>query len=125
VHGVSDWRTLGTGAWGLGEKFTPRALRAKGYEGDNPYQREHDDLMASIRGSVPYRFEGDYGAASSMTAILGRMATYSGRVVTWEEATRSELRLAPSRYAWDADPPAVPLADASYAAAVPGVSHAW
>ena len=124
VHGTGGVFTLGTGAWGLGE-VTPRQLRAKGYRGDNPYQREHDDLMASIRGSGPHRFEADYGATSSMTAVLGRMATYSGQVVTWEEATRSELRLAPSRYAWDADPPAAPLADGSYTAAVPGVTKAW
>ena len=45
--------TLGDGAWGLGAA-TPRTLRSKEFQGVNPYQREHDDLMASIRGTGPY-----------------------------------------------------------------------
>ena len=49
--------------------------------------------MASIRGAGPYRFEGDYGATSGMTAVMGRMATYSGKLVTWDEAIHSELHL--------------------------------
>jgi len=50
------------------------------YRGDknNPYQTEHDDLIASIRSGSPLN-EGEYGALSSMTAILGRMCTYSSR----------------------------------------------
>ncbi len=59
-----------------------------------------------MRGSGPYRFEGDYAATSSMTAVLGRMATYSGQMVTWEEAVKSAVALAPDRYAFDAMPPA-------------------
>ena len=102
----------------------PRTLRAKGYRGDNPYQREHDDLAASILGTGPYVFDGDHGATSSMTAVMGRMATYSGQMVTWDEATRSELRLAPARYAFDADPPVLPDAHGSYTAADPGVGRA-
>ena len=43
----------------------------------NSYQQEHDDLLASILGTGPHRFEGDYAATSSMTAVMGRMATYS------------------------------------------------
>ena len=64
--------------------------------------------MASIRGAGgPYRFEGDYGATSSLTAVMGRMATYSEKLVTWHDAIRSELHLAPDRYALDVRPPAV------------------
>ena len=40
-----------------------------------------------------------------MTAVMGRMATYSGRVITWDDAVKSTLRLAPDRYAMDAVPP--------------------
>ena len=39
-----------------------------------------------------------------MTAILGRMATYSGQLVTWDEAVKSTLTYAPDRIAWDATP---------------------
>jgi len=124
VLGTKGSLTLGVGPWGMGAA-TPRTLRAKGYRGDNPYQREHDDLAASICGAGPYVFDGDHGATSSMTAVMGRMATYSGQIVTWEEATKSPLRLAPARYALDADPPTLPDASASYAAAIPGVSKAF
>jgi predicted dehydrogenase len=124
VHGTRGMMTIGSGAWGLGEA-TPRTLRSKEYRGDNPYQREQDDLAASIRGSGPHVFEGDYGAAASMTAVLGRMATYSGQMVTWEVATASTLRLAPECYALDAAPPTRPDAEGNYPVAVPGVSKAY
>jgi predicted dehydrogenase len=123
VHGTRGKMTIGRGPWGLGEA-NPRTLRSKDYRGDNPYQREQDDLVASILGRGPHVFEGDYGAASTMTAVLGRMATYSGQMVTWEDATASTVRLAPDRYALDAVPPAHPDADGAYPAAVPGVSKA-
>jgi predicted dehydrogenase len=123
-HGTKGVLTIGTGAWGLGT-LTPRDLRKREYRRENSYQREHDDLFASIRGDGPYRCEGDYGATSSMTAVMGRMATYSGKVVTWEEAVKSELRLGPERYALDADPPVLPDAQGSYDSAKPGITKAW
>jgi hypothetical protein len=116
--------TLGVGAWGTAAA-TPRTLRGKDFEGQNPYQIEHDDLMASIRGTGPYRFEGDYAAMSSMTAVMGRMATYSGKLVTWDEATHSELQLAPERYAFDASTPAMPDKNGAYKIAIPGITRAW
>ena len=124
VHGTKGSMTIGVGAWGMGA-VTPRSLRSKEYRGDNPYQQEHDDLIASVCGSGPHVFEGDYGATSSMTAVMGRMATYSGKLVTWDDATKSELRLAPARYAMDAAPPAMPDASGNYPVAMPGVTKAW
>lgn len=124
VHGTKGTLTLGVGAWGLGAA-TPRTLRAKGYRGDNPYQREHNDLVASIRGEGPYVFDGDHGATSSMTAVMGRMATYSGQLITWDQAVQSNLRLAPDRYDFDAQPPVLPDAQGAYPAAVPGIAKAW
>ena len=62
---------------------------------ENPYQREHDDLIASIRGTGPHRFDADYGATSSMTAVMGRMATYSGQLVTWDEADQVRVATRP------------------------------
>ncbi len=124
AHGTRGAMTLGVGPWGTGGA-TPRTLRGKAFQGQNPYQREHDDLMASILGTGPHRLEGEYAATSSMTAVMGRMATYSGQLVTWDEAVRSELRLAPDRYAMDARPPAVVDAAGVYPAAMPGVTRAW
>ena len=124
VHGSKGVLTLGTGAWGFGA-LTPRELRDKKRVAENPYQREHEDLMASIRGTGPHRLDAEYGATSSMTAVMGRMATYSGQLVTWDDAVKSDLRLGPARYAWDADPPTKADATGSYAAAVPGETRAW
>ena len=81
--------------------------------------------MASIRGDGPHRFEGDYGATSSLTAVMGRMATYSGKLVTWDDAIHSELRLAPQHYALDAAPPTLPDDQGNYPSALPGVTRAW
>lgn len=57
-----------------------------------------------------------------MTAIMGRMATYSGKVITWDEAFKSELALAPDRYDFDRTPPVLPGPDGIYACAVTGVT---
>ncbi len=73
-------------------------------ENRNPYVVEHDDLLDSIRAGKPYN-EAEYGALSTMTAIFGRMCTYSGKALSWEEALNSKLSLAPAQYAWDAAPP--------------------
>lgn len=72
----------------------------------NPYQVEHDDLQASIRAGNPLN-EGENGALSTMTAILGRMATYGGKEVKWEDALNSQIVLGPyDAVSWDMEPPA-------------------
>jgi myo-inositol 2-dehydrogenase / D-chiro-inositol 1-dehydrogenase len=68
-----------------------------------PYQVEHDDLFNAIRNNLPYN-EAVYGAHSTMTSLLGRMATYSGKHVTWDEAINSNLDLHPVVYDFKADP---------------------
>jgi hypothetical protein len=51
-----------------------------------------------------------------MTAILGRMATYSGKMITFDQALASTIDLTPQEFAWQASPP-VPTV------AVPGVTQ--
>ena len=63
------------------------------------YQVEHDELFASIRSANPIN-NGLYMARSTMLAILGRMATYTGKAVTWEEALNSSEDLTPPVYVW-------------------------
>ena len=88
------------------------------------HQVEMDDLMAAIQAGQPYN-EADWGASSTMTAILGRMAAYSGKVVAWDEAVNSQLDLAPKNLAWNAETPVKPGPDGLYACATPGVTKAW
>jgi hypothetical protein len=60
-----------------------------------------------------------------MTAILGRMATYSGKVVTWDDAINSKLALWPAELDWKAQPPTLPDASGLYAIPAPGVTHSF
>ncbi|MDQ3331252.1 MAG: Gfo/Idh/MocA family oxidoreductase [Planctomycetota bacterium] len=76
---------------------------------ENMYQVEHDELFASIRSGRPIN-NGDYMAYSTLLAIMGRMATYTGKQVTWEQALNSTETLAPDAYAWDASPPKIEIA---------------
>ena len=88
----------------------------------NPYQVEHDELFAAIRGNGEYINNGEYGAKSTMTAILGRMATYTGKSITWEEAMNSEHKLVPDEdlLTFDSIPPVVLDANGNYPIPVPG-----
>ena len=83
------------------------------------YQKEHDDLFASIRAGNPLN-EAEYGANSTFTAILGRMATYSGKEVSWDDALKNGLSLMPKEYSFDATPPVLPNAEGFYPRAIPG-----
>jgi predicted dehydrogenase len=85
----------------------------------DPYQVEHDKLFASIKSGGVIT-DAENGAKSTMTAILGRMATYSGKVITWEEAMKSDISLMPETYAWDANPPVMPDENGLYPVPVPG-----
>jgi len=89
-------------------------------EKPNPYQVEHDDLFAAIRSGTPYN-EAEYGAHSTMTSILGRMATYSGQVIKWDDAINSDLRVGtPEEYTFNSTPPTTPDDDGRYPIPVPG-----
>ena len=88
----------------------------------NPYQVEHDELFAAINAGE-YKFaDTKNGAIATMSSIMGRMATYSGQEVTWDDALNSELSLMPEAYSWDVHPPVMPNDDGSYPVAKPGTS---
>ncbi len=91
--------------------------------GPDGHQLEMDDFFAAVAAGKPYN-EIDWAVRSTMTAILGRMATYSGQVVKWDDALQSKLDLAPERLAWDAQPKSLPGPDGIYPCAVPGVTKA-
>jgi len=87
----------------------------------NPYQVEHDDLFAAIRKGTPYN-EGENGAFSSLTAIMGRMAVYSGKPVSWDDALKSNIDLMPETIAWDAAPRSLPGENGAYPIPTPGIT---
>ncbi len=63
------------------------------------YEVEHDELFAGIRKGQPLN-NGEYMAKSTLLAIMGRMATYTGQEITWDEAWNSKEDLTPSKFAW-------------------------
>jgi len=71
------------------------------YEGprNDMYQTEHDELFASIRAGKPMN-DGPRMVNSTMMAIMGRMAAYTGQVVTWEKAINSQEKLMPEKLEW-------------------------
>ncbi|MDB4614740.1 Gfo/Idh/MocA family oxidoreductase [bacterium] len=92
-----------------------------GKGGGGGHQQEHHDLFADLRkGVIPN--EGEYGAMSTMTAILGRMATYSGKEIKMEDALASELVISPAeKYtSYDDTPPTLPNDEGRYKIPVPG-----
>ena len=58
------------------------------------YQREHDVLFASIRKHQPVN-DGKRMATSTLLAMMGRMAAYTGQQVTWDQALNSQEKLFP------------------------------
>lgn len=82
------------------------------YEGPKPnmYQQEHDEFFASIR-SGDHINDGDRMVNSTMMAIMGRMAGYTGKEVSWEMAMNSKLSLVPDvSKEWDSPVEFVPTA---------------
>jgi predicted dehydrogenase len=100
INGASSWRY-------------PRGGK------EDAYQLEHDHLFKAIRNDEPYA-EAEYGAYSTMIGIMGRMATYSGKVIEWDQAFNSKLELVPAQCNWNTTPPIVPNADGFYTVAMPG-----
>ena len=68
------------------------------------YQVEHDELFAAIRAGKPVN-DGVSMAHSTLMAIMGRMAAYTGQVVTWDRALNSEEVLVPATLDWNAPRP--------------------
>lgn len=94
-----------------------------GQGGRGGHQQEHHDLFADLRaGKRPN--EAEYGAKSTMTSILGRMATYSGQELTWEEAINSSIQLADvdNLHSYSDTAPVQPNDDMTYDIPMPG-SH--
>jgi predicted dehydrogenase len=72
-------------------------------EDNDIYQTEHDELFASIRSGKPIN-NGEYMAKSTLLAIMGRMATYTGQEITWDMALNSKEVLGPEKYEWGSAP---------------------
>jgi myo-inositol 2-dehydrogenase/D-chiro-inositol 1-dehydrogenase len=102
AHGVKGYANVSGHSIKLRDG-TQWRYRGAGRQEPNPYQVEHDDFFDAVRNNKTYN-EADNGAYSTMTSLLGRMATYSGNIITWDEAINSDLDLHPVKYDFKADP---------------------
>ena len=81
--------------------YTINGKRVASGRGGDPYVQEHTDLINSIRQGKPLN-ELQNVAESTLTAIMGRMAAYTGKTVTWEKALNSEQDTFPKGpLSWD------------------------
>jgi hypothetical protein len=85
----------------------------------NPKDAEHEKLWDAILNDKPQN-DAYFAAKSSFTAVLGRIATYSGQNVIWDEAVKSDYSLMPEEFAFDAEPPVLPNENGEYDVAIPG-----
>lgn len=99
VYGTKGIAHLGEKRRGMSIKSDAGAWRYEGEE-NNLYQTEHDELFASIRNGRPIN-NGDYMAQSTLVAIMGRMAAYTGQTITWDMALNSQEDLTPPAYDWN------------------------
>jgi len=79
------------------------------------HQQEQHDLIESLMAGKIYN-EGEYGAHSTFTSILGREACYSGKELTWDELLAKGKNWTPGidNWNWNTMPPAVKDANGAY-----------
>jgi myo-inositol 2-dehydrogenase / D-chiro-inositol 1-dehydrogenase len=88
-------------------------------EPDASSQLEQDVFFNAVANG-PYINNTEYGANSTLTTIMGRMATHSGQPVKVEEALASELSIVPENLTWDSKMPDHPDTNGNYEIPVPG-----
>jgi predicted dehydrogenase len=94
----------------LAHVITPGSGEPWKYDGPKPsmYDQEHVELFQGIR-SGNHINNGVYMSYSTMMAIMGRMACYTGQELTWDQVINSQQDLTPEKYEWT-DHPVQPVA---------------
>lgn len=78
------------------------------------YELEHQALFRSIRDGKPIN-DGHYMTNSSMIGLMGRMCSYTGQELTWEQCVNSQEQLGPKEYSWTDNVPECKVA-------IPGIT---
>ena len=84
-------------------------------------QIEQDVFIGAVLGNSAYVNNTEYGAESTMTTIMGRMAVESGLIIDLDKAKASNLSIVPDQLSWDMKMPNAPLADGDYRIPNPGI----
>ena len=88
----------------------------------NEYDVEHDVFFNAVINGDHINTT-DYGAKSTLTTIMGRMAMHSGRIMTLDEVLQSEKSILPEKFTWDAEMPDKPDHDGNYLVPKPGITR--
>jgi predicted dehydrogenase len=98
----------GENRWRYRNSRTSGSQRASD-RGPDMYQVEHDEMFAALRAGKPIN-NGEQAANSTLLAIMGRVAAYTGGVITPEQVLNSKLDLSPAKYEFGPNPvPPVPV----------------
>lgn len=100
----SDYILGSDGSCAIGRGTTPHidgknSWKWTGQQYDR-YQREHDILFAAIRNNQPVN-DGRRMTNSTLAALMGRMAAYTGQELTWEQVLSSKENLYPDHLDWN------------------------
>ena len=87
----------------------------------NPYHAEWQALLDAIRNDKPHN-EARRAAEADLAALMGRMATHTGQMVTWDEAMKSDFQFVKDidNLTFDSPPPILAGPDGIYPAPIPG-----
>jgi predicted dehydrogenase len=122
---VSEYFTGTNGTtWGNGglTMFNKKDIKVPDFEDRNPCVQEHVDLLRGIIAGKPVN-EAKNVAESTLVAIMGRIATYTGKLVRWKDVVENantpwyKLTLTPSAEDFEKGPVTAPPDDV---AAIPG-----
>ena len=127
-------RTLSkNGVWFMGTKGTANVYEGiKNHAGkllwkfdeknpENSLQVEHDRLFEAVRNNTPIS-NTEYGAYSTLAAIMGRMAAHTGQIITMDDALKSEPLLSKDITDWN-QAPVLPNAAGIYPYPKPGMRN--
>jgi hypothetical protein len=90
---------------------------------NNPYDTEQKALVDSILSGNPIN-SGYHMARSTLSTVMGQMACYTGKQVTWDEAGKSNLQWgpAPDVANFETPPPTKPDQTGNYPLPIPGIT---
>jgi predicted dehydrogenase len=90
----------------------------------NPYHSEWQVLLDAIRQDKPHN-EAARAADASVAAIMGRLATHTGQLVTWDQASSSNFQFVKDidQMSFDTAAPIHSDSEGRYAAPEPGITQ--
>jgi hypothetical protein len=102
--------TKGTATIGRGPMPRITGEKKWTFEGtkNDMYQAEHDALFQAIRRNQPIN-NGERMATTTLLAIMGREAAYTGQQITWDELMNSQKKLGPDTVDWNGKLPVHPM----------------